>query len=121
MALRYRILERFSQEAREAVAGKAFNPSPRSYGAYVCREGRCVFGALLTADGHLAVWPTPDSYEIAARLGVRDQHELELEISAIMDLNDGGKLRTRAAVRALLLGDAATPAPGGEEGEEGRR
>lgn len=118
MAPQFGILEKVSEEARRAVANIAFAQRDDDCRSYVCKRGDCVWGALLRAEGEEEATGVLAAWEVAPLLGVpvytdwrRGEFSPEYkEICQIIDLNDGGKLRTRAAVRTLL-GIADTPPP----------
>lgn len=122
MALRYKVLERFSEEARRKVAERVFNrPRHKDIGEfgvlryYACEQGDCIFAALLKADGIPLQSHAPQDETVARKLGIAGGYQL-LQIGNIMRINDEGLLATPAAVRALLLGDDA-PAGAASGGE----
>jgi hypothetical protein len=118
MQPKYRVLNLFPEGARQQVATRAFS---RRNGTdpdnpYVCKDGMCVMGALLRTVGR-SHWATPNAEHVLDRLGVADaaRDDLRQEIDQIIQINDGGKLRTRAAVRELL----GVPIPGAAGAAQG--
>jgi hypothetical protein len=116
--LKYRVLSRFSEEARRNVAARVFNKPRWVQGAGIvntCEEGRCIMAALFAAHGTPTRSKTPTFRLVESKLRATDAEGDE--IGAIMEANDRGEFATPAAVRALLLGDAAPTgaASGGEE------
>ncbi len=106
MALEFSVLERFSREVRERVAERAFSQRSEDGGAYVCKRGLCVMGALIhEVDPNIHI-ATPDVPLVGAVIGTEKMDDWH-EIAQIMSLNDNGKLRTHQAVRALLLEEGA--------------
>jgi len=113
MALRYKVLEKFSREALEDAASRAYNVKHK-YGGYVCEKGDCVMAVILRHD-LLKLDPDnhqPSPLRIASLLGIDydeddDEPQEVTELVEITRMNDLGKLATPEAVRALLLGEEA--------------
>lgn len=104
----YKVLERFSEEARRKVAERVFDRPIVTAGnlypsRYACADGLCIMAALLKADGKPTKDTHPEPGTIARKLGTKAIDNI-CDIGSITHMNDTGALATPAAVRELLLG-----------------
>jgi hypothetical protein len=113
--VKYTVLEQVPLEVREKVAEKVFDRRVGGNQYYKCADGMCVWGAILSELGRLEEndGGMPTAGIIAQRLGVPilarsmtgSFTQKYRQILDIVKMNDSGKLATREAVRALLLGE----------------
>lgn len=117
-APQFKVLERFSPETREIVAGRIFDR--QTYGNhgtfYACAEGDCVMAALCHVEGIPLKSHDPTDRTLKRKLRAT-KAEFE-ELGQIVKANDEGAYKTREAVRTLLGVNSPDKSPQLTRGDE---